>query len=288
MLNSKIPLKNDEFLLLKEFIKQECGIVLGEEKAYLIESRLARLIYETGCKSFREFYYKAKNDDTKQLKIKIIDSITTNETLWFRDLKPWMVMRDILIPKYIDELRSGRKQRILVWSAASSTGQEAYSFAMLVDEALKKEPLVKKHQFEILATDISTSALYMAISGRYNHIVMSRGMLPGYIEKYFTESNGIYEISNEIKSMVSFKPFNLQSDFSCLPLFDLIFCRNVAIYFSAEFKGELFNKIHSQLLTEGHLFLGSTESLIGYSTEFEQLEYQKSIYYKPKSKGNTI
>jgi len=282
MLSSKIPLNNDEFLLLKEYIKQECGIVLGEEKAYLIESRLVRLIYETGCQSFREFYHMAKNDTTQQLKMKIIDAITTNETLWFRDLKPWMVMRDILIPKYIDELRSGKKQRIVIWSAATSTGQEAYSFAMLVDEALKKEPMVKKSQFEILATDISTSALYMAISGRYNSIVMSRGMLPGYTEKYFTEANSIYEISNEIKSMVSFKPFNLQNDFAHLPMCDLIFCRNVAIYFSAEFKKELFKKVHDQLFPDGHLFIGSTESLIGYSTDYEQLEYQKSIYYKPK------
>lgn len=282
MLSSKIAINHEEFVLLREYIQKECGIVVGDEKVYLIESRLARLVVETNCKSFKEFYLKAKSDVTRKLRDKIIDAMTTNETLWFRDMKPWTILKEVIIPKFIDDLRTGKKQRITVWSAAASTGQEPYSFAMLIDEAIKREPKVSREQFYILATDISPSALYMAISGRFNSIAMARGMLPGYKDKYFTDTNGVAEIIPEIKKMVVFKQFNLQHDFSKIPTCDLIFCRNVAIYFSPDFKKELFKKIYSKTDKDGYFFIGSTESLIGYSDDFEQLEYQKGVYYKPK------
>ncbi len=282
MLSSKIIINHEEFILLREYIQQECGIVVGDEKVYLIESRLARLVVETGCSSFKEFYIKAKSDITKKLRDKIIDAMTTNETLWFRDMKPWTIIKELIIPKFIDDLKNGRKQRITIWSAACSTGQEPYSLSMLIDEALKREPRISREQFYILGTDISPSALYMAISGRYNTIAMSRGMLPGYKEKYFTDNNGVSDIIPEIKKMVIYKQFNLQHDFSKIPTCDLIFCRNVAIYFSPDFKKELFKKIYNKLDKDGYFFIGSTESLIGYSDNYEQLEYQKGVYYKPK------
>ncbi|MCB5250153.1 MAG: protein-glutamate O-methyltransferase CheR [Candidatus Cloacimonadales bacterium] len=282
MLSSKIAINREEFVLLREYIQQECGIVVGDEKVYLIESRLARLVVETGSSSFKEFYLKAKSDITKKLRDKIVDAMTTNETLWFRDMKPWTIIKEILIPKFFDDLKSGRKQKITVWSAACSTGQEPYSLAMLLDEAMRKDPRINKNQFSILGTDISPSALYMAISGRYNTIAMSRGMLPGYKERYFIDQDGVSEIKPEIKEMVVYKQFNLQHDFAKIPSCDLIFCRNVAIYFSPEFKKELFKKIHAKLYSDGYFFIGSTESLIGYSTDYEQLEYQKGVYYKPK------
>ena len=282
MLSSKIAINHEEFILLREYIQQECGIVVSDEKVYLIESRLARLVVELNCNSFKEFYLKAKGDITKKIRDKIVDAMTTNETLWFRDMKPWIILKEVIIPKFINDLKSGRKQKIIVWSAAASTGQEAYSFAMLVDEALQREPSIKPEQFTILGTDISPSALYMAISGRYNMIAMARGMLPGYKEKYFQDKDGAFELAERIKKMAVFKQFNLQHDFSRLPLCDLVFCRNVAIYFAPDFKKELFKKIYSRLDKDGYFFIGSTESLIGYSEDFEQLEYQKGVYYKPK------
>jgi chemotaxis protein methyltransferase CheR len=282
MNTSKIPLGQDEFVLLKDYIHQECGIVVSEDKAYLIESRLVKLLYEEECTSFKEFYVKAKHDTTGKLKIKIIDAMTTNETLWFRDEKPWELVRDIIIPKFLDDLRNKRKDRIIIWSAGVSTGQEAYSFAMLLDEALKKEPQISPEQFYILATDISVSALFMAISGRYNNIVMSRGMLPGYKEKYFVSDNGVWEINPTIKNMVTFKQFNLQMPFEKIPVCDLIFCRNVSIYFSQNFKTELFKRIYDSLYSDGFFLIGASESLFGYSDDFEQMEFQKTLYYKPR------
>ena len=144
MLSSKIAINREEFVLLREYIQQECGIVVGDEKVYLIESRLARLVVETGSSSFKEFYLKAKSDITKKLRDKIVDAMTTNETLWFRDMKPWTIIKEILIPKFFDDLKSGRKQKITVWSAACSTGQEPYSLAMLLDEAMRKDPVSAK------------------------------------------------------------------------------------------------------------------------------------------------
>jgi chemotaxis protein methyltransferase CheR len=282
MLSSKIAINHEEFELLREYIQRECGIVVGDEKVYLIESRLARLVVETKSKNFKEFYLKAKSDISKKIRNKIIDAMTTNETLWFRDAKPWTAIKEVIIPKFIKDLKSGSKRTINIWSAASSTGQEPYSFAMLVLEALRKEPRIRKEQFKILATDISPSALFMAISGRYNTIAMSRGMIPQFRDKYFVKNGPVSVISDEVKSMVTFKKFNLQRPFTKVPQSDLIFCRNVAIYFSADFKKELFKKIHQKLNKDGYFMLGSTESLIGYSSDFNKFEYKKAIYYQPK------
>jgi chemotaxis protein methyltransferase CheR len=282
MLSSKIAINHEEFVLLREYIQRECGIVVGDEKVYLIESRLARLVVETGCKSFKEFYLKAKSDITKKLRNKIVDAMTTNETLWFRDQKPWQILEDVIIPKFISDLKSKKKSRINIWSSACSTGQEPYSLVFLILSALEKEPTIKPEQFRILATDISASALYMAISGRYNSIAMSRGMLPKYRMKYFKNDGNVSQIADDVKKRVIFKQFNLQQDFNKLPECDLIFCRNVAIYFSIDFKKQLFKKIHSKLNPDGFFFIGATESLIGYSNDFEQFEYKRGVYYKPK------
>ena len=285
MLTSKIAINQEEFVLLREYIQKECGIVVGDEKMYLVESRLARLVVETGSKSFKEFYLKAKSDFSKKIRNKIVDAMTTNETLWFRDIKPWYIIEDIIIPKLISDLKSGKKNKIVVWSAACSTGQEPYSFSMLLKEALKREPKLSPKQFLILATDISPSALYMGISGRYNSIAMSRGMQDKFKlfkQRYFKNKGSVYEISDELKKMVTFKKFNLQNPFTKIPKCDLIFCRNVAIYFSQQFKKKLFKKIHSKLNKDGFFLIGATESLIGYSNDFEQNQYKKGVYYKTK------
>jgi len=285
MLTSKIAINQEEFILMREYIQKECGIVIGDEKMYLVESRLARLVVETDSKSFKEFYLKAKSDISQKIKNKIVDAMTTNETLWFRDIKPWKILEDIVIPKFISDLKSGRKTQINIWSSACSTGQEPYSFAILLKEALLRERSINPEQFKILGTDISPSALYMGISGRYNSIAMSRGMQDRFAifkDKYFRQQDTVFEIDENIKKMVVYKKFNLQMPFTNLPEFDLIFCRNVAIYFSAEFKKELFKKIYMKLNKDGFFFIGSTESLIGYSSDFEQIEYQRGVYYKPK------
>jgi chemotaxis protein methyltransferase CheR len=282
MTDKLIDLTKEEFEALSNFIQKECGIVIEEDKAYLIQSKLLKLVIENGCESFSDFFKIMSNDITQALRTKVIDAMTTNETLWFRDNKPWGVIKDIIIPKLIDDLQKGKRKRINIWCAAASTGQEPYSLAMLIHEAIAYNDLVKPEQFQILATDISATALRLAIVGKYNNIIMSRGMIPEYQERYFLQENGIFTIDNCIKSMVTFKRFNLMDDFNRLPMFDIVFCRNVAIYFSLEHKLKLWKKIYDRLNVDGIFFIGASESLIGYSDDFDMFEYQKSIYYKPK------
>ncbi|NCC50996.1 MAG: protein-glutamate O-methyltransferase CheR [Spartobacteria bacterium] len=274
-----------EFDLLRGYIQEHCGILVGDEKSYLIESRLAQLVVENGCTDFRQFYQKAKNDTAGTLRDKIIDAMTTNETLWFRDGGPWALLREVILPEFIETLASGKKHRIRIWSAACSTGQEPYSIAMLLEDILSTPAGhgVRAEQFEIMATDISPSALFLAISGRYNQIAISRGLDQAHRDRYFEKKGAVWELKQTIRKRISFKQFNLQHSLAPLGSFDMVLCRNVAIYFSSDFKKDLFARIANVLhSTEGYLLMGSTESLIGYTDAFNMLDKRGVIYYKVK------
>ena len=282
MVTSKTVLNQDEFNLFRVYIQHECGIILGDDKLFLVEGRLAWLVKETKCKSFKDLYILMKKDPTKKLREKIIDAITTHETMWFRDLKQWDLLKNVILPKYINELRRGLKERINIWSVAASTGQEPYSMAMLILEALKKEPKVNKEQFYILATEASTSSLFIATSGRYNEGAMSKGMQPGYKEIYFEQTKEIWEVKPVIKNMINFKPLNYQDDMEDFPEFDLVFCKNIPNITSQEIRRELYKKIHLKLDKNGCMFLGITENLNGLNDLFETKTQDSCVYYTPK------
>lgn len=277
-----MTITQQEFELLREYIHRHCGIVVGDGKTYLIESRLAHLVVETGCSTFEEFYRKTTLDPTGSLRDKIVDAITTNETLWFRDGKPWVTLREQVLPELIQKVREGRQQKIRIWCAASSTGQEPYSLAMLIDSMLPAGlgGAVTPAHFEIVATDISPSVLFLAISGRYNQIEMSRGMEESFKTKYFSKMGVIWVLNEAIRKRVTFKKFNLQDSLAALGKFDMVLCRNVAIYFSDEFKKGLFSRIAQALNPAGFFFLGAAESLMGHSTAFKMVEYKQGIYYR--------
>jgi len=280
MLDSQISITLEEFILFRNFIQKEFGIVLRDEDISLVESRLTRLMQDTKTDNFRDFYIKVKGDSTEKLKNNIIDSITTVETDWFRDIKPWMFFRERILPNYIDDLRNNRKENIVIWSAGASTGQEPYSIAMMVDDTVKKEPKIDKKQFFILATDISPSSLYIANSGRYTEKSMKNDMLSEYINKYFDKDENIYEIKTEIKQMIYFMKFNLLNKMDDLPTFDVIFCRNVANSFSYDMKVRLYKKLAEKMESKGYLFVGKEETLNSYTNEFERFEFQESSFYR--------
>ncbi len=177
-----ISITENENNLMKKLIKDQCGISLQPGKEYLIETRLSNLVIENGCSSFLEFYSKAKNDSSGKIRDRVVDSMTTNETLWFRDESIWTYIREKAIPDLLRKAASGQKVR--VWSGAASTGQEAYSLLILLDEQarLRGNPGLLDN-IEIIGTDISSSALFLAISGRYDMITMSRGMPVSQKEK---------------------------------------------------------------------------------------------------------
>lgn len=279
-----MAISTEEFNLLRNFILKHSEIEVKPEKTYLIESRLSRMMVELGASNFKEFYDNAQKDTSGKLRERIIDAMTTNETFWFRDAKPWALMRETIFPALIQASKMKPGGKIRIWSAACSTGQEPYSLAMVIDDVLSsgKFPGVRLEQFEIIATDISPSVLFLANAGRYNQLAMSRGLPESYKNKYFTQQGKIWVVNQQLKSRITFKKFNLQEHPSVLGKFDYVLCRNVAIYFTDQFKRELFRRIHGILNPPGFFLLGSSESLVGYSTDFEMVEAQNAIYYKKK------
>lgn len=273
-----ITITEPEYILMKHYIEDHCGIHLQEGKEYLIESRLSDLVIESGCGSFQDFHLKAQTDTTGKLRDRIIDAMTTNETTWFRDESIWTYLRETGVPSLMDRAASGSKVR--VWSSASSTGQEAYSLLMLLDvEARARKDPSLLDCIEILGTDISSSALFHAISARYDSFAVNRGLPPDKRQKYFKQDDsGLWVYDQELKKRVTFKKFNLQHSFTNLGIFELILCRYVSIYFSDAFKRELFEKMARALSPGGVLILGATESLRGLSDTFEITYYKNAIF----------
>jgi len=276
----RAQLSATEFDLFRNYIEQNCGISLSSEKKYLIETRLAGLLVESGSQSFTEFYRKLDASPGSRLRAQMIDAMTTNETLWFRDGSPWIALRDHIIP----ELEAKATGRHRIWSAACSTGQEPYSIAMLIDHVSGMAGRrIMPSQVEIVATDISSSALMVAQRGIYDRISMNRGFTGewgSFKTKYFNATGAISTISPSIKSRVKFRQFNLQGSLASLGRFDVVFLRNVAIYFSEEFKKDLLNRIANILNPGGLLLLGSAETTHGYSDRFKTASLGRAIAYR--------
>ncbi len=270
---------NNEFTLFKEYIKENCGIEIDESKSYLIETRLSKILADSGLNSFGELYIEmmAKTGEYEE---QIIDAITTNETLWFRDKTPWEIIES-LMPTYVEALQSGKKSKIRIWSAAASTGQEAYSTAICIADYLKRNNIlsVTLKNFEIIATDISKSALKIGKNGRYDAISIMRGLNEDIKHKYFENEGRIWEIKDFIKEAVIFKKFNLQNSFFLLGKFDIIFCRYVMIYFCEEFKEELAQRLKDALLDDGILFLGAYELYREIKHHFTSQTKSNGAYY---------
>jgi chemotaxis protein methyltransferase CheR len=274
------PISTTEFKLLRDFIQEHCGICLGEEKAYLVETRLAGLMVQSGCPDFGSFYRLAKNDPSPQLRDKVIDAMTTNETLWFRDTHPFTTLLEKLLPPLAEEIRQGKRARIRIWSAACSTGQEPYSMAMVIHEFCRTHPGILPGHFEILASDISPSALFLAKTGRYDENAMRRGLPDDMRDRYFTRDGSVWAVKEELKQLITFRKFNLQDAMDPLGRFDVIFCRYVTIYFADEFKMRIFAGLARLLAPSGHLLVSAVESLRGVADQFLPLTYAGGLYYR--------
>lgn len=271
-----LKITEPEYLLMKKYIEDQCGIHLRENKEYLIESRLADLVKETGCRSFQEFHYLARTNIGGKLKDRIIDAITTNETSWFRDKSFWEYIQDFAIPYLLE--KAMRLGKVSIWSAAVSTGQEIYSLLMLLDEAVKERGMPSlQDKIEIIASDVSESVLGSAAAARYDSIAINRGLSDDRREKYFIRDGQYWLFDQNLKNRVIFKKINLKDSFSSLSQFDMILCRYVSIYFSDTFKRELFAKMASVLKPGGVLLLGATESLREFSSGFEISYYKSAV-----------
>jgi len=271
-------------MLFRNYIAKISGILISTEKAYLIETRLSKLMLDTGATSFGELYeYVASNRDPAMPQ-KIIDHITINETMWFRDSMPWMVLENIILPQLIDELLSGKKTKVRVWCAAVSTGQEAYSVSMCVDNYLNKHKIkgISLSNFEIFATDISNRVIETARAGRYDRISIVRGLSEHYRNNYFVNNGAVWELDPRIKKAVRFEHFNLQESYKSFGSFDIIFCRYVLIYFPEELKREVLSKISGSLADGGVLFTGNYVLFDMFKADYDSKPYNNSTYFIKK------
>ncbi len=268
-----------ELKLISQYIHALTGIYLDQSKSYLFETRLSSIAEAYSCKSYQELHSKARQEPTKKIEKEIIDAITTNETLFFRDKGPFELLQHKILPEIIDlrVSQSAIKPRIRIWSAASSTGQELYSIAIVIKELLKES---SDYLFTLLGTDISDAAIARASYGRYNRFEIERGLDKRYLQKYFTLFDDSWKVKDEIRAMVNFKKINLLQPLTGLGKFDIIFCRNVAIYFTLEDRQKLFNKLADNLADDGFLIIGSTESLTGICPRFVPKRHLRSIFYQ--------
>ena len=258
------------------FLEQQCGIVLGDKKQYLVKSRLTPLMGKFNIDSLDALIIRTLLPVERQLRAAVIDAMTTNETLWFRDDYPFKLLQSKLLPDFA-------KQRtpVKIWSAASSSGQEPYSIAMSVLEYQKKNPGAFPRGVQVIATDISTTMLEHCKYGHYDSLALARGLSPERKRQFFEEgNNGMLKIKDVVKKMVDFRPLNLLNSYNLMGNFDIVFCRNVLIYFSPQIKSQIISQIHGTLNPKGYLFLGASESISGLSDGFNMIRCNPGIVYQ--------
>jgi chemotaxis protein methyltransferase CheR len=257
-----------------------CGVTLDASKGYLIESRLSRLAETCGCTDFSDFCRRVRFSNDAVLRNQVIDAITTQETLFFRDGSPFEALQHKVLPELLDtKAGTPYARRLRIWSAACSTGQEPYSIAMLLCELI---PDIFSWDVNILATDVSDAAIKQASAGRYAKHEIQRGMKPALLSKYFREETQSWQVRDELRSLIAFKYRNLLEAFHGLGPFDVIFCRNVVIYFDAATRRDVFLRLVDCLTPEGVLFTGASESLSDLGPQFLPLHHCRTVYYQPK------
>ncbi len=237
---------------------------------------------ESGFQSYLDFYHFAVQDSSNRIRNKIIEAISTNETFWFRDTYPFAILNEVLLRQYADDMQNRQRKRVKIWSTACSTGQEPGSIAMTILEFARRNPWFDPSLVEIIATDISKIMLFLATAGRYDTLSMSRGLPMEMKERYFTKSGSVWVINDDVKKMITYKQINLIEPFSHLGSHDIIFCRNILIYFAKEQKQMIIKQIAELLRPGGYLFLGASEPIIYYSKEYEMMRHALGLYYQVK------
>lgn len=271
-------LQESEYRLFREFLEQQCGIVLGENKQYLVKSRLAPLMQRFGIHSLSELLTKTLSPFERQLRSAVIDAMTTNETLWFRDNYPYELLKNQILPEFEKQQKS-----VKIWSAASSSGQEPYSISMTFLEYQQSRPTAFPGGLSVLGTDISNTMLEHCQRAEYDGLALSRGLSDERRFKFFESSgHGMMRLKDAVRRNVSFRHLNLLDSYTLLGKFDIIFCRNVLIYFSPEVKTKIIQQFSQSLNPRGYLILGASESLSSLNDDFEMIRCNPGIIYRKK------
>jgi len=264
-----------EFEALRVFLKARSGLALSPDKRYLVESRLSSVCTRFKLESLSHLIREIRTGRAMALEKATIEAMTTNETFFFRDKTPFDLFQDVLLPKYLKERATSRRLRI--WCAAASSGQEPYSLAMLLKEASARMP---GWHVDIVASDISTDVLEKAKAGLYNQFEVQRGLPIRLLVKYFKQTGDQWQIAPEIRAMVDFRYLNLLDDFSRLGSFDIVYCRNVLIYFDAALKADVLRRIANLMAADGSLLLGASETVLGVTDALALDPAHRGLYTK--------
>jgi chemotaxis protein methyltransferase CheR len=269
-----------DYDFLRQLLKQRSGLDLSADKQYLVESRLVPLARKAGLGGIPDLVSRMKSPGGEALTIEVVEAMTTNETFFFRDKIPFDHLRDTILPLLMQS-RATRKT-VRIWSAASSTGQEPYSIAMLLKE---KAAALAGWRFEIVATDLSQEVLEKSKAGIYSQFEVQRGLPIQLLVKYFAQIGELWQINTELRGMIQHKQLNLLQDFAHLGKFDVIFCRNVLIYFDQDTKINIFERLNKSLESDGMLMLGAAESVVGITDAFRPFPDKRGLYQPNPARG---
>lgn len=282
-------LSSVEFGNLRHAIQQLCGLVLGEEKQYLVRQRLGPLLARHGLRSFGDLHRQLAVSGNEALKRDVIEAMTTNETSFFRDGHPFQAFSEAVLPEMVQRYRERRNAagglpqgKLRIWSAAASAGQEPYSIAILLEEYVKAHYgyQVALENFEILGTDISPEMVARCQEGLYSDLEVGRGLSPERKAAYFVQEGRSWRIEKRLRAITAFKALNLTKPLTHLGKFDMIFCRNVLIYFDEEAKRSILQQMHYMLNPDGALFIGSSESMPAPEGRFRLERHGLSVVYR--------
>jgi chemotaxis protein methyltransferase CheR len=263
-----------ELEFLGKFLKERSGLVLVGDKTYLIESRLMPVARKHNLTSLSALMTQLRTGNAA-LESEVVEAMTTNETFFFRDKIPFDLFTETMLP--VMQKARAAQRRLRIWCSACSTGQEPYSLAMLLQEQANT---FQGWDFEILATDLSGEVLTKAKAGKFSQFEVQRGLPIQLLVKYFEQVGDLWEISPEIRQKVQFRPINLLRDFGPLGAFDIVFCRNVLIYFDEPTKIDVLNRLSGMVASDGFLVLGAAETVVGLCDKFKSVPEKRGLYMR--------
>ncbi|HAT11105.1 MAG TPA: chemotaxis protein CheR [Planctomycetes bacterium] len=272
-----MPLSPADSVFLRGLVRTRSGIVLGEDKGYLLESRLLPLAKAVGLSGLDELSVRLRAEPSGQLARQVVEAMTTNETFFFRDIHPFECLKKLVLPDLI--ARRAAERRLDLWCAAASTGQEPYSIAMVMRENC---PQIATWTTRFIATDLAAQVLSRAREGRYSQLEVNRGLPAPLLIKHFTKDGLDWKVKDELKRMIEFKEQNLLDNFQISGQLDVIFIRNVLIYFDVETKKQILAKCRKLLRPDGFLFLGGAETTMNLDDAFVRVDFDKGGCYRLK------
>jgi chemotaxis protein methyltransferase CheR len=258
---------------LRGLLKERSGLVLSSDKQYLLESRLLPIVRRLDLGNLAALMAKLRGPDAEAVIVQVVEAMTTNESFFFRDKIPFDNFSEAIVPALL--AARAKERRIRIWCAAASTGQEPYSLAMCLKEMGVR---LAGWRIEILATDLSLEVIEKATAGIYSQFEVQRGLPVQHLVKYFSQKGDTWQVAPEIRAMVQFRPFNLLHGFAPLGRFDVVFCRNVLIYFDQKTKIDILHRIARLLPPDGYMVLGAAETMVGLTGAFKATADCRGVY----------